>query len=98
MTSVVLAWVAVTIGYIIIRASVSLQNMQGADIVYGVYVLVVEVSPPLSYILPVPLATHLPTPVRAAEKAQRLVLVVHSESCLMQCISDAEAGFSGLRH
>lgn len=46
MTSVVLAWIVVTIGYIIVRASVSLKNLHGADIVYGIYVLVIEVSPP----------------------------------------------------
>ncbi|KAL3145110.1 hypothetical protein ABBQ38_001719 [Trebouxia sp. C0009 RCD-2024] len=42
MTSVVLAWIVVTIGYIIVRASVSLKNLHGADIVYGIYVLVIE--------------------------------------------------------
>lgn len=60
MTSVVLAWVVVTIGYIIVRASVSLKNLQNGTIVYGIFVLVVEVSPPLSTI-PSMLATYQPS-------------------------------------
>lgn len=47
MTSVVLAWVAVTIGYIVVRATESLNfaDNSGGLIVYGIVVLTVEVSP-----------------------------------------------------
>lgn len=47
MTSVVLAWVVVTIGYIVVRATQSLNfaDNSGGLIVYGIVVLTVEVSP-----------------------------------------------------
>ena len=47
MTGIVLAWVAVTIGYIIVRATESLKRSeQGMGIlIYGIWVLVVEVCP-----------------------------------------------------
>ena len=46
MTSVVCTWVVVFIGYLVVRAAVSLkfENDKGGLIVYGIVVLVVEVS------------------------------------------------------
>lgn len=56
MTSVVLAWVVVTIGYIVVRATQSLNfaddSARGGLIVYGIVVLTVEVRsrhPPLLF-------------------------------------------------
>ena len=45
MTSVVLTWVVITIGYIIVRATQSLNftDTKGGLIVYGIVVLTVEV-------------------------------------------------------
>lgn len=46
MTSVVCCWVVVFIGYLVVRAVVSLkfEDDKGGLIVYGIVVLVVEVS------------------------------------------------------
>ena len=54
MTSVVLAWVTVTIGYIIVRATQSFdfkKNKAGL-LPYGIIVLTVEVRSRCSYYLP----------------------------------------------
>ena len=44
MTGLVLAWVAVTVGYVIVRATESLDGLSLGLRIYGIWVLVVEVS------------------------------------------------------
>ena len=53
MTGIVLAWVAVTIGYVIIRASQSLGLPIGIKI-WGIWVLVIEVSFGLNMLVCIP--------------------------------------------
>lgn len=59
MTGIVLAWVAVTIGYIIVRATQSLANLSTGILIWGIWVLIIEVSLPSqsSLICPLPFAT-----------------------------------------
>ena len=46
MTGIVLAWVAVTIGYIIVRATQSLAELSTGRMIWGIWVLIIEVSLP----------------------------------------------------
>ena len=44
MTGVVLAWIVVTIGYVIVRATESLSGLSTGILIYGIWVLCIEVS------------------------------------------------------
>ncbi len=41
----VLAWVSITTGYVVVRATQSLKGLSTGILIYGIWVLVVEVRP-----------------------------------------------------
>ncbi len=43
MTGMVLAWVSITTGYVVVRATQSLKGLSTGILIYGIWVLVVEV-------------------------------------------------------
>jgi len=45
MTGMVLAWVSITTGYVVVRATQSLKGLSTGILIYGIWVLVVEVRP-----------------------------------------------------
>jgi len=54
MTGMVLAWVSITIGYVVVRATQSLKGLSTGLLIYGIWVLVVEVRPLPCPALPCP--------------------------------------------
>ena len=46
MTGMVLAWLAVTVGYVVVRSSQSIKPLEIGVKIYGIWVLVIEVSSP----------------------------------------------------
>ncbi len=79
MTGMVLAWVSITIGYVVVRATQSLKGLSTGILIYGIWVLVVEVRP-----LPCPA---LPCPALAAlccAVIRQDMLCKHALSALFQ--------------
>lgn len=64
MTGMVLAWVAITTGYVVVRATQSLKGLSTGILIYGIWVLVVEVLGATTLML---YAVHLMVHVRKFE-------------------------------
>ena len=80
----VLAWVSITTGYVVVRATQSLKGLSTGILIYGIWVLVVEVRP-----LPCPALPCMSCAIcaRRCERALSALLQVHehlflhSQSC-----------------
>ncbi len=74
MTGMVLAWVSITTGYVVVRATQSLKGLSTGILIYGIWVLVVEVRLLPCPALPCPAlpCPALPCPARVVLQYARL--------------------------
>ncbi len=76
----VLAWVSITTGYVVVRATQSLKGLSTGILIYGIWVLVVEVRPLPCPALPCP-ALHELCYMRQEMRACLIKPSLHSQSC-----------------
>ncbi len=81
MTGMVLAWVSITTGYVVVRATQSLKGLSTGILIYGIWVLVVEVRPLPCPALPCPALPVLccNTPGMLCERALSASPQVHKQ-------------------